>query len=247
MSDKGESKTRAAASRELPAASRRLHPTLIADAIRKKILNGSFSPGAHLHEETLAAAFGTSRTPIRTALASLTQECLLTFAPNRGYEVRRFTIDQILDAYDIRGALEGMAARVAAERGVSPEGLRQMKACLDVVDTILEKGRLNLAEQGSWREMNVLFHGAIEREAGNAFLKEALQNMRNVPLVANAMAQWYDFETVNRYHADHHRIFDALSRRQGSRAEAAMREHIYEAREFIRASLESAQSQSAQS
>ena len=127
---------------------------------------------------------------------------------------------------------------MVAEVGISPEGARQMKACLDVVDSILARGQLNVAEQGSWREMNILFHATIERELGNQFLNETLQTMRNVPLVANAVIQWYDFDTVYRYQSDHHRIFDAIVRRQGTRAEAAMREHLYSAREFVRSMLE---------
>lgn len=209
----------------------------IADIIRSRILSGVLSPGVHLQEEGLASEFGTSRTPVRAALAFLVQESLLTYAPNRGYEVRRFTPDQILHAYDLRGELEGMAARKAAEQGISPEGERRMKACLEVVDAILGRGHLNDSEQGSWREMNVLFHSAIEEEVNNSFLHDTLQVMRNVPLVANAVVQWYDYDTVKRYHEDHHRIFDAIVRRQSSRASALMREHICQAREFVRTML----------
>jgi GntR family transcriptional regulator of vanillate catabolism len=217
---------------------KRISPLQIAEAIRTRILKGSLPAGSHLLEASFAAEFGTSRTPVRTALALLARESLVTFAPNRGYEVRRFTLEQTMQAYDIRGALEGMAVRMVAETGISPEGARQMKACLDVVDSILARGQLNVTEQGSWREMNILFHATIERELGNQFLDEILQTMRNVPLVANAVIQWYDFDTVYRYQSDHHRIFDAIVRRQGSRAEAAMREHLYSAREFVRSMLE---------
>lgn len=205
----------------------------ITQLLRKKILEGELAPGAHLYEEALSTQLGASRTPVRAALAVLAQENLLVYAPNRGYQVPRFSIDEIMQAYDIRGQLEGYAARIAAERGLTAGAERQMRACLEVVDTILEKGKLVQSDQGTWREMNILFHSAIGGDAQNRFLDDMLQTTRNVPLVSNALAQWYDFETVKRYHADHHAIFDAIRNRQSARAEHRMREHIYEAREFI--------------
>lgn len=220
-----------------PDAAPKTSAIQIADIIRRDILDGVLPPGTHLLEEALATQLGTSRTPVRSALASLVQEHLLVYLPNRGYQVPKFSADEILQAYDLRGTLEGMAARLVAERGLSPDGERQMRACLEVVDAILDRKRLHDSDQATWREMNIVFHRAIEEEAHNRFLKETLQVMRNVPLVANALAQWYDYETVSRYHAEHHRIFDALLGRQGARAEALMREHIYQAREFIRLSL----------
>lgn len=219
------------------AGTKRTRATDITQTLRQQILDGALAPGTHLYEEALATRFASSRTPIRAALVALAQENLLVYSPNRGYQVPRFSIDDILKAYDMRGTLEGFAAREAAERGLSHRTERQIVACLGVVDSILEKGKLVQSDQSAWREMNVLFHGALREEVDNRFLTEMLGTMQTVPLLSNAMVQWYDFETVSRYHEHHHHIFDAVRKRQGARAEHLMREHIYQARELVRRSV----------
>src|SRR5680860_567410 len=88
----------------------------IARAIRAAILDGRLAPGESLRETQLAESLGTSRTPIREALIMLEREGLVQGAPNRGSTVRRFDQDELEDLYNIRAALEGHAARQAAER-----------------------------------------------------------------------------------------------------------------------------------
>ena len=94
------------------------------------ILNGALKPGERLAEIPLAERLEVSRTPVRHALALLDAEGLITSAGARGYEVRRFKVREILDAIDVRGALEGMAARLVANNGAT-RGLRAtLEGCL---------------------------------------------------------------------------------------------------------------------
>eukprot|EP01035_Chromulina_nebulosa_P034851 gene34851-46815_t len=87
------------------------------DRIREAILDGSVSAGERINEVRFSRILDVSRTPVRAALQALAGEGLLDYAPNRGFTVREFPLDAIVDAYEIRASLEGVAARFAAERG----------------------------------------------------------------------------------------------------------------------------------
>ena len=85
------------------------------------ILRGELAPGERLGEVALAERLGVSRTPIRQALPALACEGLLAAAGRRGYLVRSFSPQDVLDAIETRGVLEGLAARRIAERGASSD------------------------------------------------------------------------------------------------------------------------------
>src|SRR5437588_11578123 len=93
----------------------------VTDRIREAGLNGSVAAGERLNEVRLSRTLAVSRTPVRAALQALAGEGLLDYAPNRGFTVREFPLDAIVDAYEIRASLEGVAARFAAERGLSED------------------------------------------------------------------------------------------------------------------------------
>src|SRR5215472_13995662 len=84
--------------------------------LRKSLLRGEFHPGERLSELPLVARLGVSRTPIRLALERLAHEGLLEASRSGGFIVREFTVDAVWDAIEVRGVLEGTAARLAAER-----------------------------------------------------------------------------------------------------------------------------------
>ena len=102
-------------------------------SLREQILSGEFSPGERMSELPLVDRLGVSRTPLRLALAALEHEGLLQRLPGGGYAVREFTQAEIADAIEIRGVLEGTAARFAAERGTT---VRQMRTLKEINDRI---------------------------------------------------------------------------------------------------------------
>lgn len=107
------------------------------------ILQGELAPGQRVPEATIAQQLGISRTPVRQALPALAEEGLLVSAGRRGYAVRVFTINEIVTALDIRAALEGMAARLLTERGVSHVLIRSLKSCLNEGDALFAKRRID--------------------------------------------------------------------------------------------------------
>ena len=104
--------------------------------LREWILAGDLPSGARIAELSLVDRLGMSRTPIRAALMHLKEEGLLAPLPGGGYAVRTFSEREVADAIELRGTLEGLAARLAAERGVRPAWLDQARACLDLIDDV---------------------------------------------------------------------------------------------------------------
>src|SRR5437588_7318449 len=84
--------------------------------LREMLFKGEFQRGERLSELPLVARLGVSRTPIRLALQRLSHEGLLEASRSGGFVVRQFTVDAVWDALEVRGVLEGTAARLAAER-----------------------------------------------------------------------------------------------------------------------------------
>src|ERR1700733_1387764 len=90
----------------------------VADKLREMILRGTYVGGDRLLEVSLSEQLDVSRTPIREAPITLADEGLVDYRPKRGYVVRSFSLDDIMNAYVVREALEGLAVRLLAEKGI---------------------------------------------------------------------------------------------------------------------------------
>src|SRR4029079_10551240 len=99
-------------------------------AMREMILAGDLVSGERISELIIAERTGISRTPIRTALQRLEEEGLVEAIPSGGFAVRSFSEKDVFDAIDIRGTLEGLAARLVAESAPSPARLRHVRECV---------------------------------------------------------------------------------------------------------------------
>ena len=214
----------------------------VALRIREMILRGELRPGERLAEIGLAERLGVSRTPIRQALPALAREGLLAAAGRRGYVVRSFSPDDVLDAIETRGLLEGLAARRIAERGTSKELLEKLQTCLAEGDAILAKRRFESADEQRYSEMNGRFHALIVEGAGSRILADTLARNDHVPF-ASASAVAFSRDTaqllpvLNYAHRQHHAIVQALENRESARAEALMREHATPVKEVLNLKL----------
>ena len=207
--------------------------------IREMILRGELAPGQRLAEAPLAEQLGMSRTPVRQALPLLANEGLLAEHDTRGFVVRAFTADDVLAAIDVRGALEGLAARRVAERGASRAFLRELRNCLEDGEAILGKRHVEEADEALYAEMNQRFHSLVLTEAGSPILGDALERNNRIPF-AGPQALAFDRGNLNRMydqlryaHHQHHSIVEAFERGQGARAEGLMREHAHVVEESI--------------
>ncbi|MDO8280569.1 MAG: GntR family transcriptional regulator [Burkholderiaceae bacterium] len=206
----------------------------ILERLREMILSGQVQPGEHLQEVPLSEQLGVSRTPIREALGALGQEGLVLYRPHRGYVVRSFTLEEILQAYTVRASLEGLACRLLAETGIDDATRLALSDCLAQGDTILQAGTLRDADLEPWRRMNDRFHQTVLHATRNRCLIDVTDRALAIPLVSSRVVHWFEFDRVKRSHNDHHVVFDAICERRGTRAEAAMREHIELATYIIR-------------
>src|ERR1700733_362154 len=143
-------------------------------SIREMILRGRLPAGKRVAEAMLAQVLGMSRTPIRQALPLLAREGLLVESGTRGYVVRTFTRTDILDAIDVRGLLEGFAARRIAERGATPELLAQLRECLQQGDRIFAKGHLLDSDEAAYGAMNGRFRALIITASASAVTADAI-------------------------------------------------------------------------
>src|SRR5271163_4778070 len=105
--------------------------------LRQMLFRGEFRPGEKLTELPLVARLGVSRTPVRLALDRLAHEGLLEASPTGGFVVRAFTIEDVWDAIETRGVLEGAAARLAAERLELDSELIALRELRDEMDAMV--------------------------------------------------------------------------------------------------------------
>lgn len=198
-------------------------------ALREKVLDGEYQPGARLIEADLSEKLGVSRTPIRNALSVLAAEGLVEHAPNSGFTVRSFTVKHIEGHYDCRAALEGLAARSAAEAGLSDEVRGMLHRNLCDAEDLRRAGTWNDGTRAAWSKLNEAFHETIFRAADNPYLEELIAKMRAVPQLRKIKFQWHDQDIMAVSSQDHEEIFEAITSGQGARAEHLSREHVYRA------------------
>ena len=218
---------RAARDTELPGSIRDGRSALsVTDRLREAILGGEIATGVRLNEVRLSQMMEVSRTPVRAALQALAGEGLLDYVPNRGFLVRTFPLSEIVDAYDIRAQLEGLATRFAAERGLSAQDREVVEQALADGDALLNKGVFETGDMSRYRIINGNFHDTILGAAKNRMLGEMIRICHHVPVSSNRNIVAFEHRNVRRRHDDHHRIYEAILGREPHRAEALMREHV---------------------
>jgi GntR family transcriptional regulator of vanillate catabolism len=199
--------------------------------LRELVLGGELEPGARIAELALVERIGVSRTPIRMALLQLQQEGLLDVLPAGGYTVKAFTESDVHDAIELRGTLEGLAARMAAERGVGGGLLAEASDCLARIDELLAQPELSEQSFATYVEQNGRFHGVLAEMAASELVQRQIQRACTLPF-ASPNAFVLQRSTGPRARdvlviaQDQHRgLVDAIRRREGARAEAIAREH----------------------
>ena len=196
--------------------------------LRELILTGEFGPGERISEHPLTVRLGVSRTPIRLALERLAHEGLLEPYPTGGFVVRKFTLNDIWDGIEVRGLLEGGAARLAAERWTNESDLNPLRKSQTDMDAM---GEPTPDTFPAYLELNDIFHGEIIKLAKSDMVRQALDRVFSFPLsspralvtVRPKLPEASHLFVISQEH--HHRLIEAISRRQGARAENLAREH----------------------
>jgi DNA-binding GntR family transcriptional regulator len=202
----------------------------IRDQLIEDILNHRLSPGDRIVETRIAQRFGVSQAPVREALRDLELFGFVVSSPFRGAIVREISADDLLQLYPIRAVLEGLATREAASR-ISQADLKQL-------DTLIKTMRRSAA-RGDNRgavEADFAFHLIIVQASGNRLLRQIWERM--------ALATT-TFLTISKSHrtlgviAERHVVvLEALRSGDPDAAEKAMRAHIDEPGQWLRAAME---------
>lgn len=214
-------------------------------AMRELILDGELAPGERLSELIIAERTGISRTPIRAALQRLEAEGLVEAIPSGGFAVRSFSEKDVFDAIEIRGTLEGLAARLAAERGSSPSRLKPLQDCLGVLDQVVATSLGTEEGFERYMEGNALLHALIIDLADSPTLKRQIEKAVALPFASPSgfvMAQSVmpEAHRLLAVAQDQHRCaVEAIASREGARAQAIMQEHARVAERTLRIALSS--------
>ncbi|MCB1334078.1 MAG: GntR family transcriptional regulator [Roseivivax sp.] len=200
--------------------------------LRSLVLNGTFAAGERLAETALADRLGLSRTPLRQAMDRLVDEGLLERIPTGGCCVASFTLDDIIDAIELRGVLEGTAARLAAERGIATADAEEMEHILSALDVAVA----DTLDFKSYVQRNEEFHALLARLARSPLIAREVERASRLPAASpTAFMQGQELipdfrDSLKRAQVQHRAIFDAIRAREGARAEALAREHARLAR-----------------
>jgi len=197
--------------------------------VRADVVHGALRPNERLVEADLARRLGASRTPIRESLQRLEQEGLVD-STRHGWVVHDHTIAEIEEIYEVRLALEGYAARLAATRATAEE-VQQL------LDRFAQDGGfsdvVSFAEAST---QNTAFHDAVTRAAGNERLHELIQHSRNYAF-NEKLGRLYTRDELRASGEGHQRMLAAIRERDADAAEEIAREHVEQAFAIIQERL----------
>jgi GntR family transcriptional regulator of vanillate catabolism len=211
--------------------------------LRELILGGALPPGERLSELSVVEQLGVSRTPVRAALARLEEEGLLEAIPSGGFAVKAFAVDDIRDAMELRGTLEGLAARLAAERGVASPALNEMRRLIDSIDRVIGGNQISAADFSAYVALNEQVHARLIEFAGSAVVARQIARVTALPFASpsaflEAQGMLPEARAILTLAQEHHRaVLEAIENREGARAEAIMREHARLARRNLQLAL----------
>ncbi|MGC1523942.1 MAG: GntR family transcriptional regulator [Steroidobacteraceae bacterium] len=209
--------------------------------LRQLILDGELTAGERVPELMLVERTGVSRTPIRAALLRLAEEGLLEPSGSGGFVVRAFDEAEAYDAIEVRGMLEGAAARRAAQRRPSKAELSDLRDCVGAMDAIVERRTLGVEQFSDFVRLNERYHSLLLGLARSTVLTRAIERIVALPFASpsafvmaqSALADAH--ETLITSQQQHRAILEALAAGAGARAESVAREHSNLAKRNLRA------------
>ncbi len=213
--------------------------------LRELILSGELRGGARIAELAIVERLGVSRTPIRAALMRLEQEGLLEALASGGYAVKTFTERDVSESIELRGTIEGLLARLAAERGAPAVVLGEARGCLVEIDTFLQAPALSDTAFSHYVTLNEQFHALLREMAGSPVIARQLERVLSLPFASPSA---FVIEQANSPQArdmlvvaqdQHWQVLEAIEQREGARAEGVMREHSRIAQRNLRSTLRS--------
>lgn len=200
------------------------------EQIWKQLVFAQEQKEQRLSDVVLAEKLGVSRTPVRQALERLVQDGLVRSDPRRGFWVRTFTAQDIHEIYDLRGALEVLALRLAAPH-LDPTDLKSQLAAIREIRAQLDQHPVSLFLQSDFR-----LHTLFIRASGNGRLIHYLSTLRSqfsMFQVKDTRYPWRMEPALN----DHEQILQALLEHDIEKAASVLAAHIVQSKEFVLADI----------
>ena len=190
--------------------------------IRNCLLNGEYPPGARLSEAELSEKCGVSRTPVREALRRLALEYFVRIEPNRGAFVIDWSREDIMDMFEMRSMLEGLAARKASERATDAQ-IVKMRSIINEIDTVVHEAGSIMRD--NFLKLNRQFHDSIFEASGSPKLTEIISRFVEQAVIVRTAAQ-YSVSDIAHSNQQHKELLGAIASGNGILAETVMRAHI---------------------
>jgi DNA-binding GntR family transcriptional regulator len=191
-------------------------------SVKQSLFDGSAAEGTKLTEESLASQLGISKSPVREALNRLESEGLVSIEARRGAYVRKFSLKEVTDLYDLREVLEVHAVGLAK---ITPTLLRQLRESVEHTEKHLDEKNVM-----AHVDEDVRFHNLIAAATANEELRRVVENINQKSLLCRSKTYHLSASTAP---LSHGRILRALEDGNRQVAQQAMREHIL----FVRDSL----------
>jgi DNA-binding GntR family transcriptional regulator len=216
----------------------------LAATIQARVLSGAIATGTRLRQESLAAEFGVSRTPVREALRKLQASGLVEVQPNRGALVRRPTAREVREAYEVRAELEGLAASLAASR-IRDDELRTLRTAQELfrhsVASLLDWRERRRSDEprhteahDEWMAANDSFHLAIHDAAGNRRLRKTLADLhQSFPRDLTWIVLGENARLLEENVAQHEAILAAIVSHDPAESRRLMAGHVLTAGELV--------------
>jgi len=199
----------------------------IANTLRDQLRSGRFASGQRLIEAELCDTFGVSRGPVREALRQLVADGLLTQEHNRGVRVPRLTRAETEELYRVREVVEGLAARMAAERIALPGHAGVLRRLSRQMDEAVKARDVT-----SYHQLNDELHWLLVEQAGSGTLRRLVETL-GIPAFRLQFIGLLNPERALRSHAEHRPVIEAVLAGRGDEAESLMRAHIRMSREGL--------------
>lgn len=199
---------------------------VVFDVLRNAITSGLLPPGERLMENQLAEQLRVSRTPVREAIRKLEQEGFVVMVPRRGTYVADLSIRDINEVFEIRTALEVLAAGLAAER-IAEDDLEHLERLLVEIGDYIEQGDVEKIVEADCR-----FHDILYGATNNKTLASIISNLREKFTAFRTISYAYPGR-AKRSLEEHRRLVEALAQRNAAAAQQLARKHMDNAEQTL--------------
>lgn len=187
--------------------------------LKNEIIFNHLEPGTILVERQICSAGNISRTPVREAIQQLVAEGLATALPNKACVVSSITYEDIASVYEVREYIEGLAARLCAQR-ISENGLNDLRKYFQEMDCDLKEN-----DHADLFRADYNFHECIMKNSNNEILLNFWHNLQSQVIRFTRLIDKNADGIINS-HQLHQHLLEAIETRDANKAEAVMREHI---------------------